>query len=104
MFIGTGSSYKIAGRVVDSSEVGVAGVTVSLDGSATDEVLTDAGGNYLFSDLPADGNYFVVPFNGGLSFSPGQHAISALTSDVGELNFTVFAPTAASVSVGGRVL
>jgi hypothetical protein len=38
------------------------------------------------------------------NFSPGGATVAALTSDAGEVNFQTFAPTAASVSIGGSVL
>jgi hypothetical protein len=104
VFTGTASEYRIAGRVVNFAGDGVEGVTVMLEGAVSDEIVTDAGGNYVFTGLPADGSYFVSPSGVGLSFNPGEQSIGALTSDVSGMDFTAFAPTAASVSVGGRVL
>jgi hypothetical protein len=104
VFIGTASAHQIAGRVTDPIGSGVAGVTITLEGAAADQTITDTDGYYLFTGLPADGSYFVTPSNEGVSFSPIQHSVAALTSDVGELDFIAFAPTAATVSVGGRVM
>ncbi len=104
VFTGTASVFQIGGRVADSNGDGLAGVTVTLEGAFADEVATDATGNYLFTALPADGSYFISPSGAGLSFSPGELSVGALTSDVSGVDFTAFAPTAASVSVSGRVL
>lgn len=47
----------------DTGEPGIEGVTVNLDGESTtsfsDSQVTDANGNYLFSDIPTD-SYFVT--------------------------------------------
>ena len=82
----------------------VPGVVVDLTGNASDQVFTDADGNYLFTGLPADGAYFVTPSNQNFGFTPSDASIGALIADVGNVNFTQIAPTAASVSVSGRVL
>ncbi len=71
--------------IQDGGEPGAEGVTVYLY-NCDDELLattvTDANGNYLFSDLPA-GNYYVVfDLPSGYSFSPqDQGADDAVDSD-----------------------
>lgn len=48
VFAGTAASFSIGGRVTDANGDGVNGVLVRLDGSADNELLTDANGNYSF--------------------------------------------------------
>ena len=104
VFTGTQSDFQLGGRVADSNGNAVAGVSIIVEGAANDATVTDASGNYLFTGLPADGIYFVRPSASGLSFTPGQQSVGALTNDISGMDFTAFAPTAASVSVAGRVL
>lgn len=104
VFTGQQADFAISGQVVDGAGVPVEGQPIALDGAVTIETVTGAMGNYSFAGLPADGSYSVAPASSTSSFSPLQHVVSALTSDVSGADFAVFAPTAASVSVGGRVL
>jgi hypothetical protein len=104
VFTGTANNYSISGRVVNASGAGISGVSVRLDGAALIDATTDADGNYTFTGLPADGSYTVSPFNGGMSFSPSGTMINPLLADIGNVDFTQLVPTAASVSIGGRVI
>lgn len=104
IFEGAASDFQISGRVTNSSGSGISGVTVNLGGAAQSVVTTGADGDYVFTNLPADGLYAVTPSSGANSFSPHQATINPLTSDVSSIDFQTFAPTAASVSVSGRVI
>jgi hypothetical protein len=104
LFEGTAANFQIGGRISVGSGSGIGGVNVELGGDAQGSALTDANGNYVFTDLPADGFYTITPFNGVNNFSPSSAIVAALTSDAGEINFQTFVPTAASVSISGRVL
>ncbi len=104
VFTGTSALFEISGRVTDANGAAVAGLTMEIDGSAGGSAVTDANGDYVFTDLPADGSYSVTPLGNGFSYSPASQTVDALTSNAVGLDFTQLAPTAAAVSVGGRVL
>ncbi|HVE56056.1 MAG TPA: carboxypeptidase regulatory-like domain-containing protein, partial [Pyrinomonadaceae bacterium] len=103
-FVGAAADFQIGGRISDGGGSGISGVSVQLDGDAQALVTTDADGNYVFTELPADGFYTLTPFNGVNNFSPPNATVAALTSDAAGINFQTFAPTAANVSIGGRVI
>ncbi|HEV2764959.1 MAG TPA: carboxypeptidase regulatory-like domain-containing protein, partial [Pyrinomonadaceae bacterium] len=76
-FTGTLHNFRIQGQVTEGL-FGVAGVTVSLSGSQTATVQTDAGGYYSFS-VPAGGNYAVAPSHAHFVFSPTAATFNALS-------------------------
>ncbi|HLM00944.1 MAG TPA: DNRLRE domain-containing protein [Pyrinomonadaceae bacterium] len=85
----TADVHQIGGRVTESGN-GVAGVTVSLSGSATQSARTDANGYYLFEVLP--GNYTVTPSKAAdpvtYVFTPQSRSFSDVRSNQ-TANFTV---------------
>ncbi len=103
-FEGTAADFQITGTVRDGVGNPLAGVPIELDGSQQGSVETDANGDYLFAGLPSDGTYFVTPQMPGFVFRPGALSISALTSNVSNADFEAFAPTAAAVTIAGRVM
>ncbi len=103
VFTGAANDFQISGRVADGNGNGIGSIGIALDGASSGEVLTDAKGNYVFANLPADGDYSITAFSGGHSFAPPQIFIGALAGDVAGADFTRIAPTAANVTVGGRV-
>jgi hypothetical protein len=88
VFTGTATAFQISGQVVDELGVGVAGVSIELEGSTEAVATTDANGDYTFADLPADGFYSLTPVSGPNIFSPVQTIIDPLTSDAGSVDFT----------------
>ena len=84
--------------------IGISDVTVELDGSAQASAQTDANGNYIFTNLPADGFYTVTPFNGIDPFTPNAAWVDPLTSDAAGVDFQILAPTAANASIAGRIV
>ncbi|MBK8150445.1 MAG: PD40 domain-containing protein [Acidobacteria bacterium] len=104
VFVGTLANFSISGRVSDGNGVGVGGVTVELGGASNEIAVTDLNGDYSFAGLPADGGFTVTPLGNGVSFSPESQTVDALTSNAGGLDFLQLAPTAALVSIGGRVV
>jgi hypothetical protein len=70
---------SILGRVTDTNGVGLAGVAVSLTGSQTGSVVTNANGIYSFFNLTAGGNYVVTPSYASVGFSPANRTITNLT-------------------------
>ncbi|MBK9162427.1 MAG: carboxypeptidase regulatory-like domain-containing protein [Acidobacteria bacterium] len=103
-FEGTAADFQITGTVRDGLGNPLAGVSMELDGSEQGVVDTDANGEYTFAGLPADGSYFVTPRLSGLAFQPEVLSVSALTSNVSGADFQGFAPTAAAVTIAGRVM
>ena len=103
-FEGTAAEFQITGTVRDGAGNPLAGVPVELEGSQQGSVETDANGEYLFAELPADGTYFVTPQMPGFVFRPGVFSTSALTANVSSADFEAFAPTAAAVTIAGRVM
>lgn len=84
---GGGVPANAANGIQDASEPGVAGVTVTLydnSGTAVGTTITDANGNYLFTNVPVGVNYtvgFSLPV--GMVFSPLTGVLSGTTnSDV----------------------
>ncbi|HEX8130025.1 MAG TPA: carboxypeptidase regulatory-like domain-containing protein [Pyrinomonadaceae bacterium] len=70
-------TFQIGGRITEGAN-GVAGVTVNLSGSRTATTQTDAAGNYLFTQLPANGNYTATPAHPFYAFSPGGASFNTL--------------------------
>jgi hypothetical protein len=74
------NGYGISGRVADDTGAGADGVTVTVTGSVTTSALTDAQGNYSFTNLPAGGNYTVTPSKAAFTFTPASQTFNALSS------------------------
>jgi hypothetical protein len=105
VFVGTAINFRISGRIFDTNGIPVAGKVVELEGDSFAAATTDLTGSYSFDDLPADGNFVLRMSPGNPEiFSPAAHSINRLTNELAGVDFTQFAPTAANVSVGGRVL
>jgi len=93
------SNATISGRITQISGVGVAGVTVSISGSATGQTSTDADGNFSI-DAPIKGSYTITPTKAGKIFSPASQTFDGLM--IGQTaNFTA---SQALASIAGRVL
>jgi hypothetical protein len=60
--------YLLTGQILDSAGVGLDGVTITLSGDETGEIVTSGGGMYVFA-VP-DGSYTVTPTLLGSTFSP----------------------------------
>jgi hypothetical protein len=69
--------FQIGGRITEGAN-GVAGVTITLGGSQTASTQTDAAGNYLFTQLPANGNYTITPAHPFYAFAPGGATFNTL--------------------------
>lgn len=70
------ATYAICGQVTLLGG-GLGGVTVTLSGSASGSVTTDASGNYWLSGA-AGGTYTVAPTNAGYAFSPASVSFTNL--------------------------
>ncbi|HLL74203.1 MAG TPA: carboxypeptidase regulatory-like domain-containing protein, partial [Pyrinomonadaceae bacterium] len=101
-FTATLDTFTITGRVADTINAPLAGVTVSLGGTASRTAQTDAQGNYSFASVPAGGNYTVTPAKDGHAFAPASLALADLTANA-DANFTarisVSTPAGTNVSI-----
>ncbi|GAC1396534.1 MAG: hypothetical protein NVSMB56_11290 [Pyrinomonadaceae bacterium] len=70
----TASPSQISGKITMPNGEALPGVQVNLGGSRTDIAVTDAGGNYSFSDLDTSGIYTVTPAFAHYSFSPSNRS------------------------------
>ncbi|MGI8839053.1 MAG: S8 family serine peptidase [Pyrinomonadaceae bacterium] len=99
------ATYRVGGRITDTSGNGVAGVQVEVPGAVTASgnlpilpVTTDINGYYAF-DVPKGQNFQVRPATGVYTFTPASIAFTNLSA--GQIaNFTA---TAARLSITGRV-
>ncbi|HEU4932273.1 MAG TPA: carboxypeptidase-like regulatory domain-containing protein, partial [Pyrinomonadaceae bacterium] len=81
-FVAAPRKYKISGRMVDSNNVGVSGISLILSGSETARTRSDSNGNY---SLPATvlGNYTVTAAieQDYCTFAPASQSVSNLIGD-----------------------
>jgi len=92
------SSYSLSGRITNSSNVAIANVTVTRNGSIS--VLSNGAGYYTFNNVPV-GNYIVVPTAPGLYFTPATRSVAISTANVSGQNF-IGAPSG-PYSINGRI-
>jgi len=83
----TAASAAISGRVVSSNGTPVGGVTMRLSGSTTNTTITDASGNYRFSNVDTGNFYTVRPELANFSFTPADRSFS-LIADKTDAVFT----------------
>ncbi|MBV9867624.1 MAG: S8 family serine peptidase [Abitibacteriaceae bacterium] len=93
------NSYKIAGRVANSSNIGLSNVTLTLKSTSTTSsvtrtVLTNAVGDYAFTNIPS-GTYTLTPTRTSTFFSPVTKTVTVSTVDLASVNFTGTVDTAA---------
>jgi len=72
--------FAISGQVTLGGAA-FSGVTMTLGGSQTGAVTTDANGNYSFPNLLGTGSYTVAPSSTGYTFTPANAALSNFSSD-----------------------
>src|SRR5438270_128629 len=100
-FGATATAYRIGGRVADASGAAVASATVSLSGSQSQSMTSDATGSYAFSSLAAGGTYTVTPSKSGYAFTPTDAFFSGLGANQ-TANFTAV-PTAPATPPGAAL-
>jgi hypothetical protein len=103
VFTGTRDEFQLEGTITTFEGAPASGVEVNLAGSTVDSVVTNANGQYQFTGLPASGAFSVRPSRPGNSFTPPSAGIGRLTDNQSGIDFVMFAPTAAFVSISGRV-
>ena len=91
------STFTISGQVRDLNDTGVPNVTMTLSGSQSTTLTTNADGNYAFGALPAGGTYTVTPSAATFSFSPPAQTFPNLQADqVASFFVAQSAPSAAT--------
>ncbi len=106
------NDYAVSGRVVNSGGQGIGGVKIvltsnqsNLTGTTSATTLTDSNGYFFITDIAPNGNYALTLSKDQYSFSPNSLAVSNLSSDVNfASNGTLLVPTAANVTIAGKVL
>ena len=99
-FTGT-QVFNIFGQITSSvvPAQGLFDIPVTLSGSASASVVTDAFGSFRFEDLPT-GNYTVTPSKPGFTFSPTNATYNNLSAD----QFPVFTTASGSFfTISGHV-
>ncbi len=80
-------SIYITGYIKDTTNVGIASVTVSLSGTVSRIYITTSSGYYTFFNL-SPGNYNITPTKQNYWFSPMNRNNAALTNSLDNQNFT----------------
>ncbi|MGI9107393.1 MAG: carboxypeptidase regulatory-like domain-containing protein [Pyrinomonadaceae bacterium] len=96
-FAATLNSYTISGQVTENG-VALAGVTITLSGSQSASVITDAAGNYSFT-VPGGGNYTVTPSLTNYTFTPPVANFTNLSAN----QTANFAATLNTFTISGQV-
>jgi CSLREA domain-containing protein len=68
----------VSGRILDANGNPVEGAGVRMSGSQNRLTVTDANGNYNFTNVETNGFYTVTPARANFSFSPAQRSFSQL--------------------------
>ncbi|MEA2206503.1 MAG: hypothetical protein QOE77_3279, partial [Blastocatellia bacterium] len=84
----TAAGGSISGRILSDGHP-VEGAVVSLSGTQTRKLITDANGNYRFDDVATGGFYMVTPARANFDFAPAQRSFSQLENNT-EATFTGF--------------
>jgi inhibitor of cysteine peptidase len=82
-------SYSISGQVTSNGS-GLSSVTMTLTGASSDNVITDASGNYAFTGLD-NGSYTITPSKTGFTISPTFSPQTVSGADITSVNFTTTA-------------
>ncbi|MFL6257119.1 MAG: carboxypeptidase regulatory-like domain-containing protein, partial [Pyrinomonadaceae bacterium] len=99
-FNGTSLFYTINGQVLDAANKPVPGLSITLSGTQTGTTTTDAGGNFVFAELPRGGSYTVTtPELFGYLFTPASKVFGNLAAD----QSLVFVAVPANYKLSGRV-
>jgi len=79
------STYSISGQVTANGS-GLSGVGVALSGASSATTITDADGNYAFTDL-YNGIYTVTPSKAGWTFTPASSPQTVSGADTPGVDF-----------------
>ena len=92
-------TYSISGTV---SGAVLSGVTITLSGAGSATAISNASGNYSFSNL-VNGSYTVKPSMAGYTFTPTSLAATVSGANITGTNFVATANTVPTYSISGTV-
>lgn len=95
----TAAPATISGRVTTSDGVPLAGVTMNLSGARSARTITDANGNYRFTNVDTDNFYTVAPSLVNHHFNPPAQSFSLLANKTD----ATFTATRAGVITGNAI-
>jgi carboxypeptidase family protein/SdrD B-like protein len=98
-FVAQQTSFLLAGKVLDESDVAISGATVTLTGDVTASTVTDVQGNFRFRDLPTGGSYTVSVNKEHYSFAQNSQTLSNPLEDV----IVEFSGSLNRHSISGRI-
>jgi uncharacterized repeat protein (TIGR02543 family) len=96
-FTATQLTYSVSGTVSGATQNDV---TINVTGGHTATTTTASNGTYTINGIPHGANITVTPSKTGFSFTPTSHALSNVTSNQTNQNFTA---TQLTYSVSGTV-
>jgi hypothetical protein len=99
-FTATRLNYSISGRITNSTNVALAGVTLTLTGTRSATTQTDSNGNYSFTGLPAGMDYSLVASKTTYTFLPTLRTFANL----GPNQTADFTGTLQTYSISGRIV
>ncbi|HYO90135.1 MAG TPA: carboxypeptidase-like regulatory domain-containing protein, partial [Pyrinomonadaceae bacterium] len=75
------TTYTISGRVANSSNTGIAGVTLTMTGAAGATTQTNTSGNYSFTNVAA-GAYTITPSRPGYTFNSASLTLNVTNANL----------------------
>lgn len=81
------STYLASGRISNASNVGLAGVSLTLTGPTSTSSATDANGNFSIPQLP-NGSFTITPALANYAFTPPLITFTINNANNNSLNFT----------------
>ncbi|MFZ4857316.1 MAG: carboxypeptidase-like regulatory domain-containing protein [Desulfuromonadaceae bacterium] len=96
-------TYSISGKVINASGAGVAGVVITLGGTASGTQTTAGDGTYTFPSL-RKGDYSLTPSLPGYFFSPEKITSVTISNSNLIVKNLKTTPAAATYTVSGKVL
>ncbi|MDQ3917246.1 MAG: carboxypeptidase regulatory-like domain-containing protein, partial [Acidobacteriota bacterium] len=93
------ATHAIGGRATENG-AGLGGVSVTLSGAKSATAVTDADGNYSFTNLKADGTYTVAASKTHYTFASASQTFDGLDADAR----ADFAATLSRHQINGRVM
>ena len=94
--------HSISGQTTLDNGSILSSVTMTLTGASSDNVITDASGNYTFTGLD-NGIYTITPTRTGYTFSPTSSQQTVSGANISGVHFTATQVQAGAYSISGQV-
>jgi len=91
-------TYSISGQTTLDNGSGLSSVTMTLTGASSDNLITDASGNYSFTGLD-NGSYTITPSKTGFTFSPTDNTQTVIGANITGVNFAATSTQSAFAQV-----